>query len=402
MQSRPVERLSGTRRFVITVAASTAIAAPVAVGVLTSPLAQGQVRTSDTEEPHVSIQLWSKDHANTPPVSPGPGRWYLQWHLPLRALIAQAYGVSESQVVGRDWSKDPAYLIEADGPSQPSPTIFKDILLKHFGLVVRTEPQQMQGYVLLVGNGGSKLKPYEFAQPGGEFLPNGVDMTGMPLSTLVMSLQRNLVLAAPVIDQTGLEGNYDYKVTWQQPSPGAPADPAAVAKALQAQLGLHLEARSVTADLITVVSVKPPAKVVTHDFAAQANPPSAARTLANARIDPVVAMNSPTTDAGAPAVSPTAVASQRQRGVADSDKTRDLAPNFVDAEIRQIAKAVAMATDKKFVIDPPVHAYMTMLTTKPISSETFYRRLLDVLHAHGFVAVRGGEVVKILPAANSR
>ena len=65
-------------------------------------------------------------------------------------------------------------------------------------------------------------------------------------------------LNVPVIDETGLQRNYDYKVTWESSSPGVPADPAAVAKALEEQLGLNLEAESVNVDVINVVSVKSP------------------------------------------------------------------------------------------------------------------------------------------------
>lgn len=59
MGNRLIERLSGVRKLVITVAASATIAAPVAVGVLSSPHARAQARAADTEVPrygNASIQ----------------------------------------------------------------------------------------------------------------------------------------------------------------------------------------------------------------------------------------------------------------------------------------------------------------------------------------------------------
>jgi len=68
-------------------------------------------------------------------------------------------------------------------------------------------------------------------------------------------------LGAPVADQTGLEGSYEYHyhVRWvPSSSPGAPVDRAVLAKPLEEQLGLHIEARPVTVEMINVVCVKLP------------------------------------------------------------------------------------------------------------------------------------------------
>ncbi len=88
--------------------------------------------------------------------------------------------------------------------------------------------------------------------------------------------------------------------------------------------------------------------------------------------------------------------------IGTSPRPCKLTPNFVDAEVRQMAAAVARVTHKNFIIDPRVHAYVSMFTTTPISPEIFYRRFLDILHAHGFVTVPDGDVVKILPGATAR
>ena len=211
----------------------------------------------------MSIELWSPGkNTSAPAVPPNTDRWVINVKLPLRGLIGEAYGVSNNQVVGRDWSNDPIYQITVDGPpsalAQGDRAALRDLLAKHFGLVVKTEATQMDGYVLEAGPAGSKLTPAS-GGPRREihFLPDGIDMINAPVSALRHYLQHNL--NAPVVDQTDLEGGYDYKFT----RPEDWADPTVVGKALRDQFGLELRANTVTADVIRVIAVKSPEDVET-------------------------------------------------------------------------------------------------------------------------------------------
>jgi uncharacterized protein (TIGR03435 family) len=69
------------------------------------------------------------------------------------------------------------------------------------------------------------------------------------------------LLHAVVVDETGLQGDYafSYRVNFQS---GGPPDPALLAKSLQEQLGLTLEATPLNVDTIDVVSVKPAQEVL--------------------------------------------------------------------------------------------------------------------------------------------
>ena len=67
-----------------------------------------------------------------------------------------------------------------------------------------------------------------------------------------------------------------------------------------------------------------------------------------------------------------------------------ITPNFKDADITQIAEAVAAATGKNFIIDPRVRAQVTMLSSTPMSPAAFYEAFLSILQVHGFVAVPAG------------
>jgi bla regulator protein blaR1 len=270
VKNRAIERLSAVRKLMITLAACATIAVPVGVGVFTSPHARAQGGAPDTPEPDyrdVSIQSEHIVGKNASKVWLELGGIQRDYD-GMRSFIADAYGVADSQVVGWDWSKEPGYDITAEDPKLLPPSgqyvIMRDLLAKHFGLVVRRGRKRMDGYALLISPGGLKLKP----NGGGQDSPMRFQMSvdrleaiNWPLDTL-MTYLANHVLRAPVVDQTGLKGTYDYKVTWKQFSPDASPDPAAMAKALEEQLGLRLESKSVTVDVINVIALKTSESVV--------------------------------------------------------------------------------------------------------------------------------------------
>jgi uncharacterized protein (TIGR03435 family) len=284
MRHRSVDRLGFARKLMIALAAVATIAVPVAVGLLTSPRVRAEAEGPASDGPafrNVSIRI--STHRTTPFGFCG-GIWITP-DIPagraaigcpsLRDFIANVYGVSRSQVVGQDWSKVPDYDITADDPLNAQdraamwrsvPTMTRNLLAKQFGLVVQPEQRAMDGYVLSIGSAGSKLKPY----PGGPswktaawMSPDeGFDVTDYPIGALTDFLQRTFNM--PVVDQTGLQGHYEYKAVWKSSVQGEPADPAIVAKALEDQLGLRLEAKRVTVDVIHVTGLKSPEDVVTR------------------------------------------------------------------------------------------------------------------------------------------
>jgi general secretion pathway protein D len=88
--------------------------------------------------------------------------------------------------------------------------------------------------------------------------------------------------------------------------------------------------------------------------------------------------------------------------LASAQQMQRITPNFKNADITQVADAVAAATGKTFIIDPRVRAQVTMLSTTPMTPAAFYEAFLSILQVYGFIAVPSGNVVKILPDANAR
>jgi len=97
-----------------------------------------------------------------------------------------------------------------------------------------------------------------------------------------------------------------------------------------------------------------------------------------------------------------ALAALMAASLAVAQPAQRITPNFKDADITQIAEAVAAATGKNFIIDPRVRAQVTMLSSTPLSPAAFYEAFLSILQVYGFIAVPAGDVVKILPDANAR
>jgi general secretion pathway protein D len=87
---------------------------------------------------------------------------------------------------------------------------------------------------------------------------------------------------------------------------------------------------------------------------------------------------------------------------ASAQQVQRITPNFKDADITQVAEAVAAATGKNFIIDPRVRAQVTMLSSTAMSPPAFYEAFLSILQVYGFIAVPAGNVTKILPDANAR
>jgi general secretion pathway protein D len=99
---------------------------------------------------------------------------------------------------------------------------------------------------------------------------------------------------------------------------------------------------------------------------------------------------------------PCALAILLAGSLASAQQTQRITPNFKDADITQVAEAVAAATGKNFIIDPRVRAQVTMLSSTAMSPPAFYEAFLSILSVYGFVAVPQGNVVKIMPDTNAK
>lgn len=76
--------------------------------------------------------------------------------------------------------------------------------------------------------------------------------------------------------------------------------------------------------------------------------------------------------------------------------------NLEDADIEAVITTVSEMTGKNFIVDPRVKGKITVISSEPMDAEALYQTFLAVLDVHGFAAVPGEGVTKILPAINAR
>jgi uncharacterized protein (TIGR03435 family) len=239
----------------------------------------------------------------------------------LMRLIQVAYGLRPTDTVlgGPDWARRDGYDVDARPDARASVTqarlMIRTLLADRFGLVVRTEKQDMPVYALTLARADRRLGP-QLARPAGECtnpvlaLARGANTPGgaqpaivsqppvgqpgrycgilmnggpgtlragsMALGSLATLLTSSL--DRPVIDRTGLAGVFDFDLHFAAaPRPaffgvaggGVPAGPTvspspddapSVFSAVQEQLGLKLEPTTGLVDVLLIEHAERPAE----------------------------------------------------------------------------------------------------------------------------------------------
>jgi general secretion pathway protein D len=76
--------------------------------------------------------------------------------------------------------------------------------------------------------------------------------------------------------------------------------------------------------------------------------------------------------------------------------------NMKDADIRAFVTQVADITGYSFVIDPRVQGKVTVLSSAPMNKDQIYDLFLAVLGVHGFTAIPGEEVIKVVQQVDAK
>jgi uncharacterized protein (TIGR03435 family) len=179
----------------------------------------------------------------------------------LRSVIAWAYGVKDFQVTGPEWL-DSDHL---DIAAKPSSTASEDqmrmmmqsLLADRVKLALHRTTKETQAYVVVIGKGGPKLVESK-SEGESDIQPDQARMQLTILRTPLSQLTDLLynVLRTPVVDETGLKGKYDLNINvakYVSMSSDGPPDPIGLIQtALQEELGLKLESRKVSLDMLVV------------------------------------------------------------------------------------------------------------------------------------------------------
>ncbi len=180
-------------------------------------------------------------------------------------LVARAYGVNSDQVMAPDWMNTSMYSVAANIPEGATTEQFnlmlQNLLVERFRMTAHRETKVIDGYELVVGKGGSKLKGVEPgpAGGGGQFGPDGAHLTytKTPMSFFAGNLPMRFrqingadSVAVRVADKTGLSGVYDFTLNYDLP--GREGQGVDIFGAIESQLGLKLVPAKLSVDFVVV------------------------------------------------------------------------------------------------------------------------------------------------------
>jgi uncharacterized protein (TIGR03435 family) len=191
-----------------------------------------------------------------------PGRLVMR-RTTLKNLLVTAFRLSDYQIAGGPkWMESTKFDIDAKlpagAPMSQAPAMMQAMLADRFQLKSHRETRTVREYELVVSKGGPKFPEVDSGDhPGaGTYQdPNEILGRGRPISDLAHMLID--AADAPVIDHTGLKGQYDFALKFAPPSVTAEANDGLqpIFAVLQQKLGLKLN------------SLKGPVEVLVIDHA---------------------------------------------------------------------------------------------------------------------------------------
>jgi len=192
----------------------------------------------------------------------------------IKALIADAYQVLESQVSGPDWLQFETFDLDAksDGVATlaQSRLMLRSLLADRFHLKIRHDAKAMTVYILSAANGrAGKLTPADKAGCETEPSPTNPCQRIESTPTFVFAGERvsmpefcrlvSRLLYYPVVDKTGLDGVYSWKLDLSAFAAGDMTDGLPITfAALRDQLGLKLERTKSPVDVLVIEHVEKP------------------------------------------------------------------------------------------------------------------------------------------------
>jgi uncharacterized protein (TIGR03435 family) len=256
-------------RFLVALAflGSTALAQPAA----TTPSAA--VPTFDVASVRPSQHSVGPDYNNQISYTPVG---FTARNATLGRLIAEAWHLQMSQVVGPGWLSQSEYDIEARSPEglsrDQTAAMLKSLLADRFGLKLHNESRSMRSYALVVARGGPKIRPIDpgtamTLHPGShfrgdmrQFADSLTVQFSIPASSDPGVPSIGLGPQIPVLNETGLQGSFEFSVDIK---PELNTDGfTAWSRVLEDQLGLKIESRKGD---VPVVVVDQAAKIPTDN-----------------------------------------------------------------------------------------------------------------------------------------
>jgi len=183
--------------------------------------------------------------------------------------IKWAYGVQDSQISGPEWLQQEHFdvIAKADGPVADDrlKLMMQTLLANRFGLTFHRQSRELPAYALTIAKSGHKLK--ESVGEGKPYRQNS-DMGTVAKFTTMQEFGDFISgpLQTPVVDMTGLTRRYDFAIDFTpyvQAEVEAGRKPDAVGiliAALQGDLGIKLESKKESVDVLVVDHIEKPSE----------------------------------------------------------------------------------------------------------------------------------------------
>jgi|WetSurMetagenome_2_1015567.scaffolds.fasta_scaffold66436_3 uncharacterized protein (TIGR03435 family) len=209
------------------------------------------------------------------------GREVVTINTTLSDLITFAYEIHARQITGAPaWIETDKYDITAkpDGEGLPNQNQMKSMLRKllaeRFKLAFHREQKELAVYAIVVGKDGPKLTQSTANMPYPSLMFRGLGSLPVRNATMadLAGVMQTAVLDRPVLDQTGLQGRWDFTLDWRPDQSqfiglgGVPpqADDTDARPdlftAMQQQLGLKLESKRAAAEVLVIDRVDKPSE----------------------------------------------------------------------------------------------------------------------------------------------
>ena len=176
------------------------------------------------------------------------------YDLTLKGLLMEAYKKKYDQISGPAWLDSERYEIIAKYPEgtkiEDVRLMLRNLLTERFGLQVHFYSKETPVYALKLGNTPPKLR---MARPDERVTIRTTPghLTGTRIGVARIADYMSIYLGVPVVDMTGLLGEYDLELQWE-PSSAKPGRDTDIITAARTQLGLQVVRAVVPIDYLVV------------------------------------------------------------------------------------------------------------------------------------------------------
>ncbi len=246
----------------------------LALGALTAAAMPATAQTGASRQEFEAVSLKpAPANARGYGIQPGPGGIRIA-NCTLKQIVAEAYHVYDFQVTGGPkWSDSDRFDLDARTPGSTRASgeglraMLRSMLEDRFQLGAHVEDREMSVFAIQQGKAGLRFEHSKDPDQPPLFRVyqrRQITAQRAPLEYLTDALSQ--LLGRPVVDETGLDGKFDYKLEWtpdefqtasaENAVKGEESAPS-LTSALREQMGL------------TMISKRAPAKIVVVDKASK-------------------------------------------------------------------------------------------------------------------------------------